>query len=189
MGINEKNVLRLTDTIYDKLEVFPFRLIGCPRRNVWTSNTSVFIGSGILDVVGSKYKVIWEGDEVSYHVSPEPMGLMMMRGGKWKSWWLDDAKIMLGMLKRSDSPWGSRLHGVYLVQEEKGSVSVSFLDISHNDAVEAYDKAMSKWDSTLKIPPRLDRGSERGKTVCWKCPVKRRCEALDLEIGETEGWL
>ena len=168
-----------------ELDVHPFPLLGCPRRNVlqdrpWRSD----VGAAVCALVGTRATVEWEGKPVDFYHTPDGSSLLLWRGGKWRDWWVEDATLLVGMVRALSN---IRAEGVFVLHEVDGETHVRYVGAPTKDAVNAYTEMMVCWGKD--DPPRICRDSDRGEATCWRCPVRRQCEAMDVEAGTTEDWM
>ena len=168
-----------------ELHVRPLPLLGCPRRNVWsppwTSDTAV----AVLGVVGVRATVVWLGENVDVYTAPDG-NLLMWRGGPWRDWWIQDMETLAAMVQTVSNIHAS---GVYMLHEVDGRTHVRYVETPSERVQTVYAELLERWAADSDTPPRIDRGSDKAKTLCWRCPAKKRCEASDMEKGETQDWL
>ena len=141
------------------------------------------MGAAVCALVGERAVVEWEGNRVDFYLTSDD-NLLLWRGGPWRNWWVDDAVLFVGMIRAQ-----SNIHaeGAYVLHEVDGATLVRYVGTPERETKTAYEELMTKWVSGAL--PRIVRNSERGKATCWRCPVRKRCEGLDLETGNTKDWL
>jgi hypothetical protein len=169
------------------LHLHPFPLFGCARRNVWTRKAMRSdVGAAVLSFVGSKQPISWEGEVVDVVVAPDGKALCLWRPGPWRPWWIDEALLLAGMVRARSN---IRAEGVFVLHEVDGETHVRYIETPVAEASRVYEAALAGWRSQREVPPRWNRRTERAQYVCPKCPVRHRCEAVDLEHGATHDWL
>ncbi len=163
----------------------PFPLLGCPRRNAWSAPWTSDSASAVLDKVGQRATLLWRGQEVDVYMTPDAEPIMW-RGGPWRDWWIQDMETLAAFVQTSSN---FRASGVYMLHEVDGRTHVRYVEAPAERVQTAYAELMERWAANPDAPPRIDRASDKAKYLCWRCPAKKRCEASDLERGETRDWL
>jgi len=107
--------------------------------------------------------------------------VLTFRGGRWKPWWDDDLRLLAALVTRYHYP----VTGVVALNELDGELREHYVSAPSSEwADEAIRKAIERWEGSQRIP----KNSDRAKSYCLYCPVKARCDALDLEKGDTNDW-
>ncbi len=174
----EKRLLR-------DIDVKPFILLGCPRRNVlsqrvWRSD----VGAAVCALVGRRESVEWEGNPVDFYQAPDGGTLLLWRGGPWRDWWMEDAILLVGMVRAVSN---IRATGVYVLHEVDGATRVRYVGTPAREAERVYTDMMVRWRSGAL--PRIRRDGDRAEATCWRCPVRKKCVAMDIEAGDTSDWM
>jgi len=169
------------------LELRPFPLLGCPRRNRWSGRPwRTDVGAAVLALLGQKVTVAWAGGESDVFLTPQG-SLLLWRGGPWRSWWQDEAILLAGMVRASGA---SPVPGVLVIFEVDGKAAMRYLEAPVPAAERSYEETAAAWAvGGEDAPPRWHRRSERAKVICPKCPVRQRCEAIDRVNGATADWV
>ncbi len=168
------------------LHVWPFPLLGCPRRNVWGAPWRSDAAVAVLDKVGRRATVVWRGESVTIFTALNGNDLLLWRGGPWRDWWIQDMEMLAAMVQTVSN---IRASGVYMLHEVDGRTRVRYVETPAERVQTAYAELMKEWAENPGAPPRIDRASDKAKYLCWRCPTRRRCEASDLESGDTGDWL
>jgi hypothetical protein len=168
----------------DVLQFAPFTLLGCVRRNMWNVQWRSDVGAAVCLLVGRKHRLTWPGGEVDVVRTADGV-LVQWHPGPWRDWWLDDAILFAGMVRATSA--GS-VPGVLVLHEVDGQTRVRYIE-APDTCTETYEATLRAWrEGGTARPPRLDRRSERAEQTCYRCPVRRRCEAVDLEAGQMDDW-
>lgn len=172
--------------VLEALRMAPFPLMGCPRRNRWKGGWRSDVGAGVMAWMGYRSAVSWPGGLVDVYLTHVDNSPMIWRAGPWRDWWLEDAMILGGMISAQTSLPISR---VYVLHEVDGQTLVRYVEIPVQEAEQKYRDLVGAWiEGGDDLPPRIHRRSERARRICFKCPVRQRCEAVDREAGNTEDW-
>ena len=163
----------------------PLPLLGCPRRNAWSTPWTSDSAIAVLDTVGLRTTLVWLGRNIDVHTAPDG-NLLLWRGGPWQDWWIEDAETLAAMVQ---SVSNIRAIGVYVLHEVDGQTHVRYVETPAERVQTAYAELMERWTKDSSAPPRIRRDSDKAKYLCWRCPAKKRCEASDMESGETKDWL
>lgn len=103
---------------------------------------------------------------------------MMARSGNLRPWWIEDAQTLAAItltFGRKD------VRGTWLVWDIDNDVHSMYIDLP-SDPRRVAEEAKEKYENLGRINHR----SDRGKAYCPRCPVARRCLAMDIERGEVE---
>ncbi len=179
----------LTDWLSSHLATLyahPFPLLGCPRRNAWDSPWTSDAAVAVLDKIGRRAVVEWRGESVTIFTALNGSDLLLWRGGPWRDWWIQDMETLAAMVQ---SVSNIRASGVYMLHEVDGRTRVRYVETPAERVQTAYAELMERWAANPDVPPRIDRRLDKAKYLCWRCPAKKRCEASDLESGDTRDWL
>lgn len=168
------------------LDLRPFPLLGCPRRNRWTGKAwRSDVGAAVLALLGQKVTVAWEGGESDVFISQEG-SLLLWRAGPWRDWWVEDAMLLAGMVRASGA---SAVPGVLVLHELDGKTEMRYLETPVSTAGRSYVETAAAWAAGGdEAPPRWNRRGQRARRVCPRCPVRQRCEAVDRVKGTTQDW-
>jgi hypothetical protein len=168
----------------------PFPLMGCVRRNVWTEGAEAQTwkwrrGTALLAVAAHKSAFVWPGGvfDCFSTFTQDGLVLFIFRGGKPKPWWRDDAMVLAGAIATNSA---FVLAGVCVVFEVDGALHERYFEAPAEEAAARYMEALEGWKG--EHPTRINKQSPRGTVICKSCPVKNRCDALDMELGETGDW-
>jgi len=159
-------------------------LVGCTRRNRLAHDLPVpwrfMRGNSLLAVLAMKIRMNTPIGEIDvFYEAPD---LLAFRGGTWKPWWNEDFRLLaaIALLYLSGN-----VRGVHVFQELDGELSERYVDApSLGEAQGLVQDALEKWRAFARIP----KNGPRGFASCPHCPVKRACDALDLEQGATNDW-
>ena len=163
----------------------PFPLLGCPRRNAWGKPWTSDSASAVLDKVGLRATVPWRGEEIDVYTTPDG-DLLMWRGGPWRDWWIQDMERLAAMVQTSSN---FHANGVYMLHEVDGRTHVRYVETPSERVQTAYLHLLDRWAANPDHPPRIGRRGDRARSLCWRCPVRERCETSDMDRGETQDWL
>jgi len=182
----EHTLARIGTLLADALTMRPFRLMGCPRRNVWRGSWRSDVGAAVMPIVGTKQSVVWEGEAVDFYSFLGGQYLLLWRAGPWRKWWQDDARLLVGMVYACSS---IEPMGVCILHEVDGQTLTTYVECPKDRSLESYQDALTAWRAGgANKPPRIAKDTDRAYRVCYRCPVRRRCDALDIELGETADW-
>ena len=177
---------RIGTLLADALTMRPFRLMGCPRRNVWRGAWRSDVGAAVMPIVGDKASAAWEGEAVDFYMVRGANYVLLWRAGPWRKWWQEDARLIVGMIhaRTSLSP-----EGVCILHEVDGQTLTTYVECPKDRSLDVYQDALTAWRAGgTNKPPRIAKDTDRAYRVCYRCPVRRRCEALDIELGHTADW-
>ncbi len=169
-----------------ELHFDPFTLLGCPRRNTWTHGWRSDAGAALLDQVARRERVEWLGRPVGIFMTAVGPTLFLWRGGPWRDWWVREAELLAGMVGSVSNIRATR---VCVLHEVDGRTHVRYVETPTERVQTLYADEMTRYTADPDAPPRLHRDKQQAKQLCWRCPVRKRCEALDLESGDTKDWL
>ena len=186
--MNQTPITRIGELIEEVLTVRPFRLMGCARRNYWRTAWRSDVGAAVMQIAGTKQTVVWMGDPVDVFVAgTKERVLLLWRAGPWQGWWTEDAFLLAGMVNAL-----SEIHatGVVVLHEVDGQTRTAYVETPERDAKLAYERTMDAWTQGMAraVPPRIRKNSERANRWCRRCPVRKRCDLLDIEHGEMGDW-
>jgi len=174
-----------------KLKCKDCSLIGCARRNRWSPQPidwRYLRGNAVLECAGRKERVTGGRDVGSFDVylaygwreRTETVALVF-RGGRWKSWWEADFQLLAALIVRYNFP----ITGVVVLRELDSELTEHYVAAPPSELAGAgIRKAIERWETSQRIP----KNSDRAKASCLYCPVKARCDALDMERNETDDW-
>lgn len=165
-------------------------LVGCPRQNVWAPEQPWRFtrGNALLAALGTKITISWPFGVFDVYVAKpdhDPSWVVLMfRGGEWRPWWEDDARL-LGALVLLYSHLDPKQIAILI--ENRGDLTARYISIPEVDeARRLVADALVGWPGNP--PPRIARDTPRAQAVCPRCPVLAQCEASDLETGATGDW-
>lgn len=157
-------------------------VLGCPRRNRWSGQRKlwrILRGNTILAALGTR--VTFDTAIGPVDVFIRDTTLLAYRGGKWKSWWIEDLTLLLALCHMS----GINVIQAALLQELDSKLTTHYIGAPpHEEAGRLVSAAIERWRSEARIP----KNSGRAAVTCPWCPVKAACDAKDLERGETADW-
>jgi hypothetical protein len=178
--------LELVQRKLDTLELAPLPLLGCPRRNRWSAKPwRSDVGTAVLGLLGLRARLPWGEGEADVFI--EHSGLpLLWRAGPWRDWWIDDATLLVGMVRATTA---LRPSGAIVVHEVDGRTQARYIQCPVPESQRSFRERNDAWQAGGdEAPPRLNRRSPRARVVCPRCPVRQRCEAVDRERGETADW-
>lgn len=163
-------------------------LIGCPRQNRMAgldNSWRMARGNALCALQGYKVSFSTPIEEIDVFVTgqeDERLDLITFRGGKWKEWWNRDVELLLALAVLYLSP---NVNGAIVLHEVDNQLSEVYIASPSKDEASALvQAALSRW----KEHARILKNSPRALALCGYCPAKARCDALDLEKGETSDW-
>jgi hypothetical protein len=171
------NILTL---IQQSLSTSRTPLLGCPRQNLWSPQEyRDYRGEALLAAVGSKCQIDTPYGSLDFYMYGP--WVLQFRGGYKKPWWDEDVTLLCAIVSR----WCSiQPDGVIIIQELDGKLSQYYVDAPSADTARALVDAAIK---RLTAEDRISKSSPRA-SICRHCLVKKACDALDLERGQTQDW-
>ncbi len=152
-------------------------LVGCMRQNAWSARTrwQDYRGKAILMALGKMQHHHSDlcGDYDTYAYGDY---LLQYRGGHKKVWWEHDITKLLAV---------TQIYvGCILIQEVDGELHQHYIPApSQEEAKHLLLALRERWSSLERIAKNTQRAY-----MCRYCPVKARCDALDVEQGQTDDW-
>lgn len=164
--------------------------LGCLRRWYWTGAAwRSDSGNAILLLAGGRREAFsWRGSHVDLFWHPEQAHtLLMWRPGPWRDRWVGEVSLLCGMVRAGSNTCAD---GVLLFHEVDGRTVERYVGCP-TDAEKQFRELDASWAQSLDrgVPLRWSRAETGTDRVCQRCVVRRRCESLDLESGETKDWL
>lgn len=162
----------------------PPPVLGCIRQNVLAPKQAwrYLRGNAVLALIGTKLEITtpfgWLTVWIRYH-EDGPV-LLQFRGGKFSTWWIDDCAVVVGLINNHTT---LGVIGTLLVQELDNALTTHYFTAPTNAGALAQE-ALAQW----RKEQRLQRQSTKALYMCPRCPVLKRCMAMDLERGETADW-
>lgn len=155
----------------------PCKLIGCMRKNAWVDESwRDYRGNALLKLL-SNVTIELDSPAGYFEVYARMPYLLQFRGGHRKVWWDHDIKKILALAKH--------LQGCILIQEVDGNLHQHYIESPSTSEAESIVLAMrEKWEGL----ERIAKNTQRAHVMCHHCPVKKRCDALDLERNQTDDW-
>jgi hypothetical protein len=171
------NLLQKLAELADRDLPCPFT--GCLRKNIWTDKVWRDVrGEALLSTLGQRVMV--DTPVGSYTACLYDTYLLAFRGGKWKSWWREDLQTVHALT----SKYGSPCNGTIVLQELDGRLSQVYIEPpSQAESEQLVLNALDAW----KNQSRISKSGPRAY-LCNFCQVKRRCDAFDLDVGQTQDW-
>lgn len=162
-------------------------LTGCPRQNRLSgmdNSWRMARGNALCALHGYKVNFNTPIEEIDVFATEidDGLDLITFRGGRWKEWWNWDIRILLSLAKLYLS---DNVSGAIVLHEVDNSLSEVYIESPNKDEASALvQTVLNRWKDYARIP----KNSPRALALCGYCPVKARCDALDLEKGETSDW-
>lgn len=161
---------------------------GCLRRNLWTADWPreepwrFRRGNTVLDTVAERhtFQTPLGPFEAHLYADEERGGTVWLtfRGGRWKEWWTDDIRLVLAFLPDT-------LVGAVVLNELDGELHLRYVPAPSNAEREQFvADTVRMWERGERIPKNYSRAF----ALCPHCPVKARCDALDIEEGKYDDW-
>jgi len=107
--------------------------------------------------------------------------ILQFRGGKKKPWWESEVQKLLALTSGTEKAF---YEGCILIQELDGELHEHYI-VSPSPA-EAAQIVLGLTERAEDLH-RIMKNSQQAY-MCRFCTVKRQCDALDLERGETDDW-
>jgi hypothetical protein len=139
-------------------------------------------GNALLALAGIKVSGTTPVDDFDVFLGQYRSVIYTFRGGKWKPWWDEDLRMLgaLGVLYLNEA-----LEGVIVLHELDNDITEVYIPApSKDEASLLVERAVIGWREFARIP----KNSPRALVLCQYCPIKRQCDALDLEKGDTSDW-
>lgn len=177
--------MQAVDRLQRILQTRQSELVGCQRQNRFRGpDTSwrYLRGNALCAQLGYKITVNTPIDELDVFYEPEEKVIIFYRGGKWKPWWAHDIELTLALCKLY---LNEGVTGAYVLHELDNELTQTYVSSPDSDeASELVQVALEGW----RNHSRIHKDSPRAQALCQYCPVKRQCDAVDLEQGATHDW-
>ena len=168
----------------------PNMLVGCARQNSLQREREhdttwrLVRGNAVLHAMGMKLDVEYPFGFFDVYIRADNDGVLVLqfRGGRWKSWWHDEAQMVAACV---DVYTDYKVNGIVLMQELEGILTANLIELAgdHETMVEiAMD--MHRTEPVARIA----KDDGRGRAWCQHCTVHNACDAADLEYGQTGDW-
>lgn len=161
---------------------------GCMRRNKWDLRApkySLVKGNAVLLQLGAECVTIDTPVGPSDHmvIRGRDSRVILFRAGPWRSYWLDDARQEIELLRAGGFPVSEI---ALIAHENQGDLVLKEVDLGDHSLHYTADveELTRKYNSNTRIP----KNTERALRICRSCPVKSRCDGTDREQGETGDW-
>lgn len=180
----------LLEKLQHSLSLRRTEAIGCPRQNraVGVADTWDTIRGNGLCILSDAHRISFRiptGEDIEVFIRRgeeiDTINIVTFRGGKWKPWWTEDIRLLLAFAK---AYLDERVTGAWLLHEFDNKLNESYIvGPSADEASKLVQTALTRWKDNERIPKNSPRAY-----LCQYCPIKRQCDALDLEKGETSDW-
>lgn len=167
-----------------QLAVVPPPFLGCARqrRLVETRPWSLARMNALLYVAGQLAVVYWREHHFDVFLSRvDPFTLLMVRGGSWQNWWVEDAHALIAVVNANSN---LQVRGVEVIHELDSKLHARYVEAPTEAEARRITSMLESWHPDT----RLVKNSPRAWVACNRCPVRRACDALDLEQGQTADW-
>jgi hypothetical protein len=108
--------------------------------------------------------------------------ILQFRGGKEKPWWREDMELLgsIGVYYLEPKPTG-----VLVLQELDNSLNELYYPAPADERCrELVSEALDRWRNNK----RIHKNTQRARAYCYSCPVRAKCDSLDIENGEQQDW-
>lgn len=188
-----------TSTIGSQVEALKSRLeeqlsledpgfVGCTRRTMWddapawrTARSNALLA--LLGELGYAYTPAGGFEFFALHST----WLLQFRGGQWNDYWYDDFFTTWSVVKNYSDLTDTLSRTIIVLQENKGELEIHHVtvpeDLDHEGICER-----KLFGIQADPPGRIAKNTPRAVRVCRYCPVKQRCDAMDVLKGEQEDW-
>lgn len=167
--------------------------VGCVRRNMWQKTPSYRAtrGNAILSVLDT-YMVPFKGLLGDFDMTFLDHGhndtVLFFRAGPWKDYWAQDIYDAQALIQNDH---GHSPANLTVLWENNGVLAeVTLPELSDPELAERYMrlyKRVGTYALDGGIPPRIAKDGPR-KGMCHFCPVKAKCDAIDIQEGATDDW-
>lgn len=158
--------------------------MGCTRRNLWTGKDNTYWphlrGNAVLESACTVAFVHTDwGTEEAYIFD---RCLVEYRAGEWKPYWVDDIMDRWALFREK---CGMHIEDdILVVHENKDNLTIRTIR-----GMEASKRVARMESEASKDPPgRIAKNTLKAYNTCYHCPVKRQCDKIDREQGETDDW-
>ncbi len=178
------------EELMDVLCARPPVLVGCIRRNVWVGwdEEKYWRMNALLHCIGQRCEVHYPLGSFTVWVRTNSEGaydLLQIRGGRYKNYWEQDCNNIAALVNAYTD---FDVIGTLLLHEFDNAIRVRYYACPAN-AQAVVNGLMEIYHSgTKESPVRITKDSQRGRIYCYRCPVRKRCEAKDIELGEILDW-
>jgi len=189
--MGEVGAVDLVEETMGLLQNKPPVLIGCVRRNEWHGWDNIWKlirGNAILQCIGERVAVkyplgvfvVWlrENREDAYDV-------LQFRGGPYRYWWDQDCRNLASLVSVYTS---LNITGTVLFHEFDNVLRTRYYPRPADSKAVVEALMLHYHSGTEESPIRLKKDTQQGRVYCYNCPVKQRCDAKDMELGETTDW-
>lgn len=158
-------------------------LSGCHRRTQAerdaTPKYSIIRGNATLLALGAK-KLSFStpvGKSDSFQLD---QSVILFRAGPWQDYWAEDAAVEREVAARYSSRQISPV--ALIAHENKGSLNIIEIDTTN------YNIDPVALVKSYKSNGRIAKNTRRAQRICPNCPIKARCDAWDVSMGQTADW-
>lgn len=180
--------MSITAALVTRSNLVPCQVLGCVRRNVLGRAEGqlewrFLRGNALLLLLGTRRMVRVKGLPDFEVIRGDAQQTLLFRGGQRQPWWDEDAKLLMALQMQANFGCGG---GCIIVQELDGQLKEWYVaPPSQEEAQNLYREAVEAWRNRSRIA----KSSVRARVaLCPHCPVKRTCDLMDLEAGETSDW-
>lgn len=178
----------LTRGIIDRIAGRSCLLTGCARQRKLTRDDRpttwrTVRGDAVLRCLGTRTQIDTEVGPFDAFIAAVANGELMLvfRAGREQPWWQEDIEVQMACAQLA----GATITGTLLIQELDSELTFRYFDcLDLTKARTLVDAATERFNTTARIA----KNGARGRGQCPHCPVKAKCDFIDLSKGENLDW-